>query len=98
MCRSGKEGGGGKTGDEIALDRGKKKKERKWDQNRKRKKRRVEALKSCGQQRGGGGVTSSGGEKRVTHLTRGWRKVESFPSIQVVWSTCEEHTHTHTPP
>lgn len=27
MCRSGKEGGGGKTGDEIALDRGKKRKE-----------------------------------------------------------------------
>lgn len=22
--------------------------------------------------------------------------MESFPSIQVVWSTCEEHTHTHT--
>lgn len=93
MCRRGK-GGGGKR-QEMKLHWIGEKNERKWDQNRK-KKRRVEALKSCGQQRGGGGVTSSGGEKKVTHLKRGWRKVESCSSIQVLRCICED-THAHHP-
>lgn len=89
MCRSGK-GGGGKRQEMKLHWVGEKRKEVGPKQ---KEKKTGGGMKSCGQQRGGG-VTSSGGEKRVTHLKRGWRKVESCCSIRVLRCICgDAHAH-----